>query len=99
LATHTLSHRNDSSVCHVENSVLLENGSKHSLNHNAWARIADEAAFLMQLLGKEINTKIAVLASGWRRCDTDYLARTTLKDQEITNTNMVAGDCDGVRSV
>jgi hypothetical protein len=78
---------------------LLENRAKHSLDHNAWARIADEAAFLMQLLGKEINTKIAVLASGWRCCDTDYLARTALKDQEITNTNMVAGDCDGVRSV
>ena len=54
--THSLGHSNNGSICHVQNSVLLEHRSKHGLYHNAWAGIADKAAFFMQLLGKEVNT-------------------------------------------
>lgn len=54
--THRLSHSNNGSICYIQNSILLEYGSKHSLYHNAWAGIANEATFLMQLLGKEVNS-------------------------------------------
>lgn len=51
----------------------------------------------MKLLGEEIDTQIAVLArlSGSR--DADDLAWTTLQDQEVADTDVVAGDSDGVR--
>jgi hypothetical protein len=50
----------------------------------------------MQLLGEEVNTQVSVLASGSRRGDADDLARTTLKDQEIADADVVAWDGDGV---
>jgi hypothetical protein len=50
----------------------------------------------VQLLGEEINTQVAVLASGSGGSDADDLARTTLKDQEITKADVVAGNGDGV---
>jgi hypothetical protein len=37
-----------------------------------------------------------VLASGRRGGDADDLARTALKDQEITEADVVAGNGDGV---
>jgi hypothetical protein len=37
-----------------------------------------------------------VLSGGRRCCDFDDLARTTLKDQEIAETDVVGGDGDGV---
>lgn len=50
----------------------------------------------MQLLGEEIDTQVAVLTSSGRGGDADDLARAVLKDQEITETNVVAWDGDGV---
>jgi hypothetical protein len=50
----------------------------------------------MHLLGEEINTQVSVLASGGRCCDSDDLARTTLKNQEITQADVVGWDGDGV---
>lgn len=50
----------------------------------------------MQLLGEEVNTKISVLASGRGCGDADNLARTALKDQEISDTDVVAGNGDSV---
>ncbi len=48
------------------------------------------------MLGEEVNTQVPVLAS-CRRCgDADDLARTTLKDQEIADADVVAGDGDSV---
>lgn len=53
----------------------------------------------MQLLGEEINTQVSVLAGGGRGGNADNLARTTLKDQKITDTNVVARDGDSVGSI
>jgi glycerate-2-kinase len=53
----------------------------------------------MQLLGEEINTQVSVLACGRRGGDTDDLAWTTLEDQEIAETDVMAGDSDGVGGV
>jgi hypothetical protein len=50
----------------------------------------------MQLLGEEIDTQVSVLTSGSGGGDSDDLARATLKDQEITEADVVAWDGDSV---
>jgi hypothetical protein len=50
----------------------------------------------MKLLREQINTKEAVLASGWGSGDLDNLAWASLKDDDITNVNVVCWDGDGV---
>ena len=83
----------------IKNSVLLEDWAEHSLNNDAWAWVGDERRLFMQLLGEEINSQVTVLTSGGRGGDPDDLAWSTLKDQEITNTNVMARNGDSVRSV
>jgi hypothetical protein len=48
------------------------------------------------LLGEEVNTQVSVLTSCSRGGDADDLARTTLKDQEIADADVVAGDGNSV---
>jgi hypothetical protein len=37
-----LSHGNDSVILEIENTVLLEDGTQHGLNDDAWAWVGDE---------------------------------------------------------
>lgn len=53
----------------------------------------------MQLLGEEVNAQVSVLTGGGGGGDADDLARTTLEDQEIAETDVVAWDGDGVWGV
>lgn len=53
----------------------------------------------MQLLGEEIDTQVSVLTGGRGGGDSDDLAWATLKNQEITDTDVVTWDGDGVGSV
>lgn len=92
----SLSHGDNGAIVHVKDTVLLKDGTKHGLDNNTWAWVLNEAGLLMQLLGEEINTEVSVLASGRGGGDTDDLARTTLKDQEVTNADVVAWDGDSV---
>jgi hypothetical protein len=80
----------------VKNTVLLEDRTKHVLNNDGRGRVGDEAGLLMELLGEEVNTKVAVLTSLGGGGDADDLARTALKDQEIANADVMARDSDGV---
>jgi len=48
------------------------------------------------LSGEEINTQVTVLTSGRGGGDTDNLARASLEHQEVTHTDVVARDGDGV---
>lgn len=50
----------------------------------------------MELLGEEVNTEVAVLASLRGGGNADDLTRAALKNQEIANADVVAGDGDGV---
>src|SRR5215469_11729690 len=50
----------------------------------------------MELLREEVNTEITMLACLGRGGDTDDLARATLKNEEVTNADVVAGDGNGV---
>lgn len=60
----SLGHGGDVAVSHVEDTVLLEDGAEHGLDNNAGGRVGNEGRLLVQLLGEEVNTEVAVLASG-----------------------------------
>lgn len=81
-------------VMDIEDTVGLVDGSKHGLDNNRGRGVGDEAGLFMKLTGEEVNTKVAVLASLGRDGDTDHLARTSLEDEEITDTDEVNGDGD-----
>lgn len=91
-----LGHGGDEAVSHVEDTVLLEDGAKHGLDNDAGGRVGNEGRLLVQLLGEEVNTEVAVLASGRRGRDANDLARTALEHQEVTQADVVAGDGDSV---
>lgn len=84
-----------STVLEIKNAVLLENRAEHGLDNNTWAWVADERGLFMQLLGEEVDAQVSVLTSGRRGGDADDLARTALEDQEVAETDVVAGDRHG----
>lgn len=94
-----LGHGDDNAILEIKDSVLLEDRAEHGLDNNTWAWVGDERGLFMQLLGEEVDTQVSVLASGSGGGDTDNLARTTLEDQEIAETDVVSGDGDGVGGV
>jgi hypothetical protein len=83
----------------IKNTVLLEDGTQHSLDDDTWAWVGDEGGLFVQLLGEEVDTQVAVLAGGRGGSNADDLARTTLQDEEIAEANVVAGNGDSVGSV
>jgi hypothetical protein len=92
-----LGHGDDTAVlADVKNTVLLEDRTHHVLDNDGRSRVGDEAGLLMELLGEEVHTKVAVLASLRRRGDADDLARAALENQEIANADVVARDGDVV---
>lgn len=92
-----LGHGNDAAiVTDVEDAVLLEDRAEHVLDNNRRARVADEAGLLVELLGEEVHTQVAVLAGLCRGGDADDLARTALQDEQVADPDVVAGDGDGV---
>lgn len=92
-----LGHGNDAAIlADVENTVLLEDRTKHVLDNDGRGRVGNEARLLMKLLSEKVNTEVAVLTSLGGGRDADDLARATLEDQEIANADVVAGDGDGV---
>ena len=95
----SLGHGNDVAVLEVKDAVLLEDRAEHGLDDNTGGRVGDERGLLMQLLGEEVNTEVAVLASGRGGGDADDLAGTALEDQEVTEADVVARDGDGVGDI
>lgn len=95
----SLGHGDDEAVVEVKDAILLEDRAKHGLHNHTRSRVCDEGRLLVQLLGEEVDTKVAVLASSRGSGDADDLARTTLEDQEIAKTDVMAGDGDGVGDI
>ena len=92
-----LSHGDDTAVItDVEHAVLLEDRAEHVLHDDRRAGVADEAGLLVQLLGEEVDTEVAVLARRAAGRDANDLARTALQDEQVTDAHMVARDGDGV---
>ena len=74
-----LGHGDDATVItDVQDTVLLENRTEHVLDNDRGRRVGNKRGLFIQLLGEEVNTKIAVLASLGRGGDADDLARTAL---------------------
>jgi len=90
----SLGHGNDGAVLDVQNTVLLEDGAEHGLDDDAGAGVGDGGGLLVELLGEQVNTEITVLAGGSRGGDTDDLAWAALEDEDVTQTDVVAGDGD-----
>jgi len=92
-----LGHGDDVAVItDVEDAVLLEDRAEHVLDNDRRAGVADEGRLLVKLLGEQVNTKVAVLASLSRGGNADDLARTALQDQQVADPDVVARDGDGV---
>lgn len=91
-----LGHGDDGAVLDVEDTVLLKYGTEHGLNDNARAGVGNGGRLLVELLGEQVDTEVAVLAGGSRGGDTDDLAGATLEDQDVTQADVVTGDGDGV---
>jgi hypothetical protein len=65
-------------VLEIKDTVLLEDRAEHGLDNNAGSRVGDERRLLVELLGEEVDTEVAVLASRSRNRDLDDLARAAL---------------------
>lgn len=83
-------------LANIENAILLEDRAEHVLHNDGGRGIGDEARFFVQLLGKEIHAEITVLSSLRRGGDADHLARAALKNKQVTNTDVMTGDGDGI---
>ena len=94
-----LSHGNNVAVLHVKDTVLLEDRAEHGLDNNTGGGVGDEGGLFVELLGEEIDTKVAVLASSIGGGNADDLARAALEHQEVSETNVVAGNGDSVGEV
>lgn len=94
-----LGHGNKASILEVEHAVLLEDRAAHGLHNNAGGRVGDERGLLVELLGEEVNTEVAVLASGSGGGDADDLARSALEDEDVSVSDVVAGNGNSVGNV
>lgn len=94
-----LGHGDDEAILDIEDAILLEDRTEHGLDDDGRSRVGDEGGLLVQLLGEEVDTKVAVLAGGRGGRDADDLAGAALEDQEVTQTDVVAGDGDGVGNI
>jgi len=94
----SLSHGDDGAILHVEDAVLLEDRAEHGLDNDAGSGVGDEGRLLVELLGEEVDTEVAVLASGSRGGDADHLAGAALEDEDVAKADVVAGDGHSVGS-
>jgi len=88
-------------VTDVDETVLLEDGAEKGVEDNRGRGVRDNARLLVQLLGEEVDTEVAVLTGLGRGGDADDLAGTLLEDDQVTNADVVArnGEGGGGRSV
>lgn len=84
---------------HVKDTVLLEHGAAHGLDDHAGRRVRDGGRLLSELLGEEVDTKVAVLAGGSRGRDADDLAGPALEHQDVAQADVVAGDRHSVGGI
>jgi enolase len=84
-------------VFYANGPVLFEDGTKHSLDDDTRGRVGDEGGFLMELLSKDVNTKVAILACGSIRRDAQDEAGMALDYNEVTYADMVTWNSEGSR--
>lgn len=92
----TIGDGNNAALGDVQDAVLLENRAKHVLDVYVGAWVAQETCLFVELLAKEVDTEVAVLASLVGDADLDDLADAALKEEQIANADVVAGNGDCV---
>lgn len=80
------------SVLEVKDAVLLQDRSAHGLDNNAWGGVVNGRGLLMELLGEEVDSEVAVLAGGGGGGDPDDLGNPALEDQDVADSDVVAGN-------
>lgn len=95
----SLGHGNDAALLEIKDAVLLEDGAEHGLDDDAGGRVGNEGGLLVQLLGEEVDTEVAVLTSGRGGGDADDLARAALEHQEVAEADVMAGDGNSVGDI
>ena len=83
-------------IAYVKNAVLLEHWAEHVLDHDARARMGDEAGLFVELLREQVDAQVAVLACVSRGSDANHLTWTALEHDQVAHADMVAGNGDGV---
>jgi hypothetical protein len=83
-------------ITEVEDAVGLVDGGEHGLDNDGGRGVGDEAGLLLQGAGEQVDTEVTVLAGLRGDGDPDDLAGTALKDQDVTDTDVVAGDRNGL---
>jgi len=92
----SLGHGNELTIItDVDETVLLEDGAEQAVEDHGGRGVGDNTRLLVELLGEEVNTEVTVLAGLSGGGDADDLARTVLKDDQITNADVVTGDGEG----
>jgi len=88
-------------VTDVNEPVLLEDWAQEGVENDRWRWVRDNTWLLMELLGEEVNTEISVLTGLSRGSDADDLTWTVLKDNQITNADVVTrdGESGGLRGM
>lgn len=95
-----LRHGDDAAILtHVNDTVRQEHGPTHGLHHHGRRRVGDNARILPELASEEVHTQVPVLTGLARDRDPNDLSRVALQDQDITQTNKVSRDGDGVGRV
>lgn len=80
------------SILEVKDTVLLQDGSPHGLDNNAWSGVVNGRGLLVELLGEEVDSEVAVLAGSRGGGDPDDLGDAALKDQDVADSDVVAWD-------
>jgi len=76
----------------IDDAILLVDRAHHGVLDDGGRRVRDNAGFLVELTGEEIDTEITMLARGGRGSDADQLAGALLENDNITDADVVAGN-------
>jgi len=81
-------------ITSLDDLVLLEAWGQDGVEDDRWRWVADNADFLAEFTGEQVNTEVSVLASGSGGGDANDLGWTLLEDDQVTNTDQVAGNSE-----
>jgi hypothetical protein len=86
-------HDNQASILtDIKQTVLLESRGEHGMEDNGWGWVGNDTWLFAHLLGEQVNTEVTMLTGLGGGGDADDLAWAVLKDDEVTNADVVAWD-------
>jgi len=79
-------------IASIDDLVLLEAWGQDRVEDDGWRWVADNANFLAEVTGEQINTEVSVLTGGSRGGNANDLRWAFLEDDQVTNSDEVARD-------